>query len=123
MSTLIPVAQWAAARGLSPRQGQVYRSAGRLPGAVETPKGWLVPADVEPLPAMSRDVVPVAPPATSPDVAPTSRALPEGLWPLELVADWWDTSVGGVKRMGEAGRLDVGPYGRNRALRVYVAPR
>ena len=57
MSTLVTIRAWATARELSVRQAQVYRSAGRLPGAVETPKGWLVPADVEPVPATSRDVV------------------------------------------------------------------
>jgi hypothetical protein len=121
MSTLIPVAAWAAARNLSARQGQVYRSAGRLPGAVETPKGWLVPSDVEPLPAMSRDVVPVSQPATSPDVVPMSRALPAGLWPLDVVARYWDTSVPRIELMGERGLLVIGPFGPLGGLRVYVA--
>ena len=122
MSTLVPLRAWAEARGISVRQAQVYRNADRLPGAVETPKGWLVPFDVEPVAATSRDVVPVAAPAQSHDVAP-GVAIPPGLWPLAWCAELLSTSVGGIRRMGRDGLLAVGPYGTNRALRVYVAPR
>lgn len=121
LSTLVTIRAWADARDLSVRQAQVYRKADRLPGAVETPKGWLVPFDVEPLPATSRDVVPVAASAYSHDVATTS---PLGaLGTLEDAAQLLGTTVGGVRRMAADGLLMVGRYGPRGALRVYVAPR
>ena len=123
MNTLVTTKAWAEARGLTPRQAQVYRAQGRLPGAVERPgKGWLVPSDAEPLPAMSRDVAPAIVPAHSHDVAATSSLLGV-LGTLEDAAQLLGTTVGGVRRMAADGLLTVGRYGPRGALRVYVAPR
>jgi hypothetical protein len=112
---LIPLRAWSTARGVTPRQGQVYRSQGRLPGAVDTGNGWLVPADVEPLPvgATSRDVAPVAPAAISADIAAMPHVLPAGLWELPDVARFYGTTVGRVRVMGAHPRSPfiVGRYG------------
>jgi hypothetical protein len=133
VSTLVPLSAWATAQNLSVRQAQVYRKAGRLPGAVETAKGWLVPFDTTPLPPTSHGVAPRAHPATSHDVAPgahpaishdvaaTSRALGM-LGTLEDAAHVLGTTVGGVRRMAADGLLVVGRYGPYGALRVYVPP-
>jgi hypothetical protein len=123
VSTLVPLSSWAAARDLSVRQAQVYRKADRLPGAVETPKGWLVPFDVEPLPATSRDVVPVAHPAISHDVAPVAQLALPVLLTLDDAAQLMGTDRAAVRRMAKAGLLDLGPYGPLQSLRVCVPPR
>jgi hypothetical protein len=126
-ATLVTLRAWASARGLTPRQAQVYRSQGRFPGAVETSTGWLVPSDAEPLPPTSRDIVATSQPAAgaiSGDVGPMSREVPPGLWRLRDVAGYLETTTTGVRRLVADGHLGViGPYGPDRSDRLYVAPR
>jgi hypothetical protein len=118
MSTLVTTKAWAQARGLTPRQAQVYRAQGRLPGAVERPgKGWLVPSDAEPLPATSRDVAPASAPAYSRDVAATSPVLGGRFWwTLEEVVELFEPLVSRyaleqMLREGEIRGYKRGPRG------------
>jgi len=120
---MLSVKSYAEAAGLSPRQVQRYLAEGRLAGATKVAGSWSIPSDVRPTEATSYDVVPVTPPTgTSYDVA-AGVAIPPGLWPLQECAELLGTTVGGVRRLGDAGLLNVGPYGRDGALRVFVAPR
>jgi hypothetical protein len=123
---MLTTSAYAELIGKSLRTVQRYVEPGShtvVPGAQMIDGQWWFPSDARPVKAASYDVVPVASPdRTSYDVA-AGVAIPPGLWPLQQCAELLDTTVGGIRRLGDAGLLNVGPYGRDGALRVYVAPR
>jgi len=117
-------------------------SEGRLPEARQDPTDgvWYIPADAKPLPAKgiaererarernleAGNVVMLGTPPTLPVVreaaVETVPTRPGGVLPLatlEEVAEALGTTVGGVRRLGKDGHLNVGPYGPRGALRVY----
>lgn len=127
--TLQTAAQYATAQDLSLRQVQRYLADGRLPGAVKLNGTWSIPADSRPTPLESTDVVPTSYGAQGvlEPFAPleSSTGVPPGLWALEDVAEMLGTSVGGVRRLVDAVPSvgTIGPFGRDGALRLWVAPR
>jgi hypothetical protein len=126
MSAMLTMPAYAAHIGKSLRTVQRYVEPGAgtvVPGAEMIDGQWWFPSDARPVKATSYDVVSVPPPvATSYDVA-AGVAIPPGLWPLKDCAELLNTTVGGIRRLGRAGLLAVGPFGPDGALRVYVAPR
>ena len=112
--------------GYGERTMQRYLAEGRLPGAVKNEKGaWLIPADAQVSePSGSQDVVRQASTGVAPPTPGVRLAAPLGLLlPLEDVAAALGTSVGGVRRLADAGHLIVGRFGPRGALRVFLPPR
>jgi hypothetical protein len=106
-----------------------WLQAGRIPRANQDERGrWSIPANAAVNIAGTGGQGGDVSPATSTTQA-VAAALPAGaispvgaLVPLEIVAEILDTSVGGVKRLGEAGHLIVGKFGRRSSWRVYIPP-
>lgn len=129
MSTMLTKAQYAEQIGASKRTVERWIEVGVLAvdvvdGTTMVPAGTPRPSKEALAAATSRDVAVVAP--TTAEVAPVAAPAfaPLGLLvPLEDYARVLGTSVGGVRRLGRDGRLDVGRYGPRGALRVWVSPR
>jgi hypothetical protein len=104
----------------SERVVERYLAGGRIPGAIKDERGkWIMPADAQPT---SSDVVPLNPPSGPSPIGVLDQLAAPGprLYTLEEYAEKLGTSVGGVRRLGDAGLITVGPFGFNGALRVFV---
>lgn len=107
--------------GKSYRTVQRWLADGELPDARQDDDGrWWVPADAQRRRTTSHDVVETTTAQPVAVRAPDAPATPWGqLRPLEEVARELGTTVGGVRRMADAGLLVVGPFGPNGALRAH----
>lgn len=126
--TLLPLEAFASHVGISVRQVKRYLAEDRLPGAAKVDGRWLIPTDARPVTVTSRDVTPVTRRDVSRDVTAMSWDVPVTsplgtLYPLKDAAELLGTTVGGVRRLGRAGHLVVGPYGSDGGLRVFVPAR
>lgn len=113
---MLSVTQYIAASGLSERTVRRCLADGRLPGAVQDPRGqWSIPAGILPLPAGTGTVVALTDATPAPMVHGGPRTLAPGLWDLDDAAQQLGISVGGLRRLAELrpGYL-IGPWGRNR---------
>lgn len=121
--------QWLTLDGYCRHVGRTERTVrrwlakGQLPDAVLLDGQWTIPAD-----AVPGEPAPVADLATlthdtTPDMTGgilMQPALPFQLVTLEEVAEQLDTTVAVIRRLGRAGKLDIGPYGEHGALRVWI---
>lgn len=117
---MLTVNDYAERADLSPRQVQRYLADGRLPGARKIGGKWLIPATARP---SSYDVVPTSQPAAAGELVSfdfgQERSLGR-LVELDVAAAELGTTVGGVRRLGDAGLLTVGRFGPRGSLRVYL---
>jgi hypothetical protein len=118
--------QYGELYGYKDRTMQRYLADGRIPGAVKDERGqWLIPAGA-PVSAASAStsVVRQAAALEGPNPPDVRLAYPLGmLVPLDEAAAALGTSVGGLRRLAAAGHLELGPWGPNGALRVWVPGR
>lgn len=138
----VGVKEYAAHQGVTERTVRRYLEAGRLPGAWQDDANggrWWIPLadpvhlDTAPVPRAQGADVAAAPDTTrdtSRDMVATGGQLqplqvgPLGmLGTLEEAAAVLGTTVGGVRRLADAGHLTVGRFGPNGALRVYLPGR
>lgn len=136
MTAMLTRQQYADEVGASVRAVDRWISAGLLADvAVRQGRSWYIPSGTpRPMPdgsATSRDVAPVAP-VEMPGMPggalwsyqwepPAPERLGE-LVPLEEAARRLGTTEAVVRRLGRAGKLDVGPYGERGRLAVWVTP-
>ena len=123
MTTMLTLTAYAEHIGKSTRTVLRYLDAGVVPGAVKIGREWSIPADALPDTDTSRDVSVVTPTrsqlqadthATSHDVSGvTPGVIPPGLYPLDLIAAAYRTTVGRIRVMGAHPRSPfiVGRFG------------
>jgi hypothetical protein len=136
MGAMLSPAKYAARHGRPFRQVQDLVRGGYIRGAVQGSNGyWRIPADAPVLDApqegwqggsvvtaAARDRGPLADVARPAAPVHGAGALPGVLVPLDVIAAAIGTTVGGVRRLADAGHLVVGPFGPHGALRVYLGP-
>lgn len=131
---MLTTAEFAKLHGKNIRTVKRWLELERVVGAVQLENGrWMIPADAPLLMSNAVDKVEegravaakavmgagVLAPAGLPDVDP----LVGGVIPIAEVARRLKTTEGGVHRLAEAGRLDLGKYGPRASWAVYVPPR
>ena len=110
--------------GRSERVVERYIKDGRLPDATKDNRGVvIIPSNVRPLdtsPPFGVHIPMTYTPLHPLEIEPSRPPIKRTLFTLEEVAEANDTTVGGIRRMADAGLYDVGHYGRNGALRVFI---
>lgn len=133
---LVSLNRYADMAGKSVRTVQRWLSDGEVPGAFQDEDGrWAIPANARRQrttgslnlaanrAAVRRGQVEPAALVLGDQAAPEPAASPLGnLVALEDAAHALGTTVGGVRRLADAGHLQVGPFGPNGALRVFLPP-
>jgi len=116
---MLTVNDYAERADLSARQVQRYLADGRLPGARKIGGKWLIPSTARP---SSYDVVTTSQPVAGELVESFLGGGPSlgRLVELDVAAAELGTTVGGVRRLGDAGLLTVGRFGPRGSLRVYL---
>lgn len=119
--------EFAESQGVDVRTVKRWLEKDKIVGAEQDERGrWRIPADAAiriGTGTGTRGVDALVSPIAAPPAVPTSVSGPLGtLGTLEQAAAVLGTSVGGIRRMADAGLLIVGPFGRNGALRVFVPP-
>lgn len=115
--------EWATMQHVDVRTVTRWLAAGEVPGAAKLGTQWSIPAGAQRI----ERIQPAPPPATEldtighvPDMSGTMPALNRMLT-LEEAADQLGTTIGGVRRLGDAGHLTIGRFGPNGSLRVFLA--
>ncbi|MHA7986771.1 helix-turn-helix domain-containing protein [Rathayibacter sp. CAU 1779] len=121
------VEQYCAASGAKDRTVRRWLAAGELQGAQLVDGKWRIPPGAHRVPAPADVVERIETTAVSSDAVAIITAAPElvraplcGLYTLEQAADALGTTPAVVRRLGRAGKLDLGRYGPHGALAVWA---